>query len=310
MEKSGVINLYKPADITSHQATKKVQKITGAGKAGHSGTLDPFAEGILLVCINEATRITEYLSELEKEYIATIRLGIETDTHDITGSVIVDEECGSECIDPKIRVPVSRERLLEVLERFRGEIMQVPPMYSAIKVKGVPLYRFARKGIEIERGRRRVNISRLELTDYSYPDLVVMIRCSKGTYIRSLAHDIGRALGTGAVVVSLKRTAVGHFKEKDAVTFEELKEGKYTIIEMDRALKHLQELHLTDEQFRLARHGTGFRVTRGALKRTPNARAGEVFRLKGPDGEFFGTGIIDEGLQLKVRKVFSGCIKV
>ena len=212
---NGVINLYKPPGITSHQATKKVQRILGASKAGHAGTVDSFAEGILLICLNDATRIAEYLLELEKEYVARIQLGKVTDTYDITGKIIKEENPDK----------VTAEDILRVLKRFTGETMQIPPMYSAIKVKGVPLHKLARKGLVIQRQERRVTISMIELLKYEPPEFVIKVRCSKGTYIRSLAYDIGKELRVGAVVKELKRTAIGDFNEEGSATFEALGEG-------------------------------------------------------------------------------------
>ena len=275
---SVVINLNKPPDITSHQAGRKVQRILGASKAGHAGTLDPFAEGLLLVCLNDSTRITEYLSSLEKEYIAHFQLGIVTDTLDITGSIVREE-------DPS---GIDEDRIIRVLRQFEGELMQVPPMYSAIKQKGVPLYKLARKGVTVPREERRVFIGVMELLSFSLPEFVVRIRCSKGTYIRSLARDIGEALGVGAVVRRLQRTAIGHFKIEDSVSFEALQRGVFTFSSMDEALGHLDELILNDDQFRLASHGTAFFAGAGMP-------GGELVRLKSPAGDFFAIGKLQDG---------------
>jgi tRNA pseudouridine55 synthase len=285
---SVVINLNKPPDITSHQAGRKVQRILGASKAGHAGTLDPLAEGVLLVCLNDATRITEYLSSLEKEYIAHLQLGIVTDTLDITGSIIKEDNPSG----------ITEDRIIRVLGQFKGELMQVPPMFSAIKLKGVPLYKLARKGITIQREERRVFIGMMELLSFSPPEFVVRVRCSKGTYIRSLARDIGEALGVGAVVKRLQRTAIGHFKVEDSVSFEALQSGRFTFSTMNEALGHLNELTLNDDQFRLAGHGTAF----FAKIEIP---VGELVRLKSPTGDFFAIGNLNDGGLVKIEKVFS-----
>ncbi|NOZ25205.1 MAG: tRNA pseudouridine(55) synthase TruB [Nitrospirae bacterium] len=286
-----VVNLNKPPDITSHQAARKVQRILGASKAGHAGTLDPFAEGVLLVCLNSATRITEYLSPLEKEYEAHIRLGLVTDTLDITGEVVREA-------DPS---GITRETVEEVLRRFRGELMQVPPMFSAIKLEGVPLYRLARRGITVDREERRVFVREMELLSFSLPEFAVRIRCSKGTYVRSLARDIGEALGVGATVERLKRTAIGAFRVEDSVSFEDLERGcpDSCSVSMDEALAHLGEIVLESEQYRLARHGTGFFAGAGGVE-------GELLRLKSPSGEFFAIGRLKSGGFVKVEKVLSG----
>ncbi|MEC4685969.1 MAG: tRNA pseudouridine(55) synthase TruB [Nitrospirota bacterium] len=286
-KESVVVNLNKPPDITSHQAGRKVQRLLGASKAGHAGTLDPFAEGLLLVCLNGATRITGYLSSLEKEYIAHLQLGIVTDTLDITGSIIKEENTAG----------ITEDGIIRVLGQFKGELMQVPPMYSAIKQKGVPLYKLARQGITVQREERRVFIAMMELLSFSLPEFVVRIRCSKGTYIRSLARDIGEALGVGAVVKRLQRTAIGHFKVEDAVSFEELGKGSFTFSTMDEALAHLNELTLNDEQFRLAGHGTAFFANIGISE-------GEPVRLKSPAGDFFAIGKLKDGGLMKIEKVF------
>ncbi len=286
-KESVVVNLNKPPDITSHQAGRKVQRILGASKAGHAGTLDPFAEGVLLVCLNDATRITEYLSSLEKEYIAHLQLGIVTDTLDITGRIIEEE-------DPS---GITEDGIIRVLGQFKGELMQMPPMYSAIKQKGVPLYKLARQGITVQREERRVFIAMMELLSFSLPEFAVRIRCSKGTYIRSLARDIGEVLGVGAVVKRLQRTAIGHFKVEDSVSFEALRQGKCTFSSMDEALAHLNELTLNDDQFRLAGHGTEFFAETGISE-------GELVRLKSPGGDFFAIGKFKDGGLMKIEKVF------
>jgi len=282
-----VVNLHKPPDITSHQAARKVQRLLGASKSGHAGTLDPFAEGVLLVCLNDATRITEYLLPLEKEYIAHFQLGLVTDTLDITGEVISEK-------DPS---GITGDMMAEVLGRFKGELMQVPPMYSAVKLKGVPLYRLARRGITVQRKERRVFVHEIELLSFSPSEIAVRIRCSKGTYIRSIARDVGEALGVGAVVKRLKRTAVGHFKLEDSVSFDDLGKGMSSPCTMDEALEHLNELVLDDGQFRLARHGTGFFA--GAV-----GAGGGLFRLKSPSGDFFAIGKLKDDGFMKMEKVF------
>ncbi len=283
---SAVVNLYKPPGITSHQAARKVQGILGAMKAGHAGTLDPFAEGVLLVCLNRATRIAEYLSSLDKEYVAVLRLGVVTDTLDVTGRTVKEE-------DPR---GIGEETIVEALRRFKGEISQVPPMFSAIKRQGVPLYRLARKGVTVEREARTVLVSSLDLLSYSPPDVILRIRCSKGTYIRSLARDIGEVLGVGAVVKELKRTAIGGFTERDALSFTTLERGEGRLYSLDEALSFMRELTLDDDRFRLAIHGTGFDTAAGIPE-------GELLRLKGPDGLCFAVARSRGGGSIRIEKV-------
>ena len=182
--KNLVINLNKPKGITSQQAVTKLKHIFAARKAGHAGTLDPIATGILLVCLNEATKITRFLADADKEYLAVMKLGERTDTLDSEGKIIYKAPHFS----------VDKNLIETVLERFRGVIKQIPPMYSAIKVAGSPLYKLARKGIEIERQHRSVNIYKLDMVGFAPPFLEIRALCSKGTYIRTLCDDIGTAL--------------------------------------------------------------------------------------------------------------------
>ncbi len=288
---NGVINLYKPPDITSHKAVKKVQGILGAKKAGHAGTLDPFAEGVLLVCINSATRIVEFLIDLKKEYIVEIQLGIETDTFDITGNTVNEK-------DPS---HVTEEQLIDVFSNFRGEILQTPPVYSAIKKGGVPLYKLARKGITVEPEPRRVYIEELKLLNFNTPYVIISVKCSKGTYVRSLVNDIGRQLEVGAVVKSLKRTAVGNFRAEESVSLSELEAGNYRIYTIDEVLSFIPSLTLDELQSRMASHGNGFYIKEKYHKGR--------YRLKGPDGLLLGIGKINDNQYLKIEKIFGDNIK-
>ncbi|MDH5769559.1 MAG: tRNA pseudouridine(55) synthase TruB, partial [Nitrospirota bacterium] len=201
-----VINLNKPKDVSSQQAVIKVKKFYSARKAGHAGTLDPIATGVLIVCLNEATKITRFLSDLDKEYIVRLKLGERTDTYDITGKIIEKKEC------PSFQVA----DISPVLSDFIGEIKQIPPMYSAIKIGGQQLYKLARKGMDIERPGRMITVYGIDLMDFEQPYIDLKISCSKGTYIRTLCDDIGRELGVGAHMVSLERTRVGSFKIEDS----------------------------------------------------------------------------------------------
>jgi tRNA pseudouridine55 synthase len=285
--KTGVINLYKPPDITSHKAAKKVQTILGANKAGHTGTLDPFAEGILLVCLNEATRIAEYLVTLDKEYVVQVQFGIATDTHDITGKVLKTCSVGN----------ITLEDVRRTLTTFLGEIQQEPPLYSAVKVKGVPLYKLARKGLTAERRKRVVSIYEIDIIDFSLPHLLFRMRCSKGTYVRSLVSDLGSDLQTGAIVKALKRTSIGHFAEESASTFDDMESERFRLYTMDEALSHLDDLKLQKQQYDLARHGTGF-FTKDEFK------PGQIIKLRSPSGKLFGMGKMKAKGLVKIDKVF------
>jgi tRNA pseudouridine55 synthase len=217
----GIINIDKPPGLTSHDVVARVRRITGQKKAGHAGTLDPMATGVLPVVLGKATRLVEYLAGADKVYRATLVLGATTPTYDCEGEITPT---------PGAVMPTRRE-VEEALEGFKGEIEQLPPMYSAIKVGGKKLYEIARGGIEVERQARRVTIFRLELEAYRPPVLALFVECSKGTYIRSLAHDLGSALGTGAYLDALIRTRHGPFALDGATTLEGLeaamKEGTW-----------------------------------------------------------------------------------
>jgi tRNA pseudouridine55 synthase len=207
----GALLLDKPLGLSSNRALQEAKKLLGAKKAGHAGTLDPLASGLLLVLVGEATKFAGPMLEADKEYLATVKLGVTTSTADAEGAVLEERP-----------VQVSAEQVASALGRFRGSIEQLPPMHSALKRDGVPLYELARAGRTVERQTRRIEIHELELLQCSPPILELRVRCSKGTYIRVLAEDIGAALGTGAHLAALRRTASGRFHIRDAATLEEL----------------------------------------------------------------------------------------
>lgn len=210
----GVLLLDKPEGLSSNHALQRAKRAVDARKAGHTGTLDPFATGLLVCCFGRATKICGTMLDADKCYEATLRFGEETDSGDLTGNVVARA--------PDDFQGVEREALLQILPEFRGEIEQVPPMYSALKRDGRPLYEYARKGVEVEREPRRVRIHRLELLDFDSRNARLLVDCSKGTYVRTLAQDIGRRLGCGAHLVALRRTRVGPFDIADAVTLDSL----------------------------------------------------------------------------------------
>jgi tRNA pseudouridine55 synthase len=208
----GALLLDKPVGVTSNRALQEVKRLLKAKKAGHAGTLDPLACGLLVLLFGEATKFAAPLLDADKEYLATLKLGERTSTGDAEGDVL------------EVRaVHASAADLAAVLERFRGAIDQVPPMHSALKRDGVPLYKLARKGRTVQRAARRVQISELELLGYAPPLAELRIRCSKGTYVRALGEDIGAALGTGAHLAALRRTGSGRFRVEDALTLEQLR---------------------------------------------------------------------------------------
>lgn len=211
---SGILVLDKAAGITSNGALQEAKRLFNVAKAGHTGSLDPLATGVLPLCFGEATKFSQYLLDADKAYRATVKLGVTTDSGDADGQVT-----GTAV------VPALDAELLEgLLARFRGEISQTPSMFSAIKKDGQPLYKLARQGIEVEREARTVQIHELCLVDFSADELIVDVRCSKGTYVRSLAEDLGKVLGCGAHVVGLRRTASGPYRAESAHTLENLKD--------------------------------------------------------------------------------------
>ena len=239
---SGILLLNKPSGISSNQALQKAKKILKVSKAGHFGTLDPLAEGLLIIGINSGTKLSKFLLNDEKEYEATIRLGISTDTDDREGKVITTNNA-----------EISIETLLEVLDQFRGEQSQIPPKYSAIKIQGRKLYEFARKGEEINIQPRKVTIHFLEVLEFKYPNLQIRLKVSKGTYIRSIARDLGHKLGVGAHLTKLVRTEQGKFSLLNATTFENLHEEK--ILDLDQVFPETSCIEISSSQLKDLEHG-------------------------------------------------------
>lgn len=211
---TGVLLLDKPVDLSSNHALQRVKRAFNANKAGHTGTLDPFATGLLVCCFGRATKISTLMLEADKSYRATLRLGAETDSGDLTGEVVQRAELEG--------LNLSLEQVLEVLQQFTGEISQIPPMHSALKRDGKPLYEYARQGIVLEREPRQVTIYTLDLVSLEADTIIIDVACSKGTYIRTLAQDIGRALGCYAHLTALRRLSVGDFLLTDAVSLEKI----------------------------------------------------------------------------------------
>ena len=233
----GVVIVDKPAGITSHDAVDRVRKLLGERKAGHTGTLDPMATGVLAVCVGEATKIASFLTGDDKVYEATMRLGVRTDTLDMTGQVLAEQEPRATDADVKA-----------VLAAFAGKISQVPPQYSAVKVRGKALYKWARKGIRLEAPAREVEIREILLQGIELPRVRFTVTCSKGTYIRTLCADMGDRLGCGAALEQLRRTRSGIFRQQDAVRLDgdsdegiraKLEQG---LIPMNRALPGLRDI--------------------------------------------------------------------
>ncbi len=277
----------KPQGLTSQKAVTQVKRALGVKKAGHAGTLDPMATGVLLVCTGEATKVSRFLMELQKEYLATVRLGTRTDTFDAEGKVVESVEG----VEPSVG------DVEQALEQFRGEIMQLPPMYSALKRNGTPLYKLARKGIEVERPERPVTIYSLTLEDYRFPLITIRLTCSKGTYVRTLADDLGRALGTVAHLSALIRTAVGSHRVEDAAKLDDLTASTRGFVEVEEALAHLQVVLLKAPDYQMARHGRP--VPAGAYDLADGV---ESLLLKDHEGNPFAVGEVVDGY-LKVGRI-------
>ncbi len=238
----GIMNVYKEAGFTSHDVVAKLRGICKQKKIGHTGTLDPDAVGVLPVCLGSGTKLCDMLTGETKEYIARFRLGVTTDTQDISGKVLEEK-----------KVCVCEEQVKEMLSRFVGELQQVPPMYSALKVGGKKLYELAREGKEVERKARLITIYELELLKAEHPEYEIRVTCSKGTYIRTLCHDVGQALSCGAVMTSLVRSRVGEFRLKDAKTLAELQaladQGRLqeTVIPVEEMFRALPAIQVTGD---------------------------------------------------------------
>ena len=270
-----VINLNKPENISSQQAVIKVKRLFSAKKAGHAGTLDPIATGILIVCLNEATKITRFISDLDKEYIVRLKFGERTDTYDLTGKIVEKTDYFF----------INEADIHKVLNNFTGRIKQIPPMYSAIKIGGQPLYKLARLGMNIKRPERTIDIYKLDLLSFNLPYLDLKISCSKGTYIRTLCDDIGNVFGVGAHMVSLERTRIGMFRIEDSASIEELKSKKDACHSIDSAISHLHEIILDEDSYYKAQNGIP--ITVNNLPLLPFRPVPKVFGIReGGDGEF------------------------
>ncbi len=299
---NGLIVVDKPAGITSHDVVARIRRILKTKRVGHTGTLDPFATGVMVILVGQATRLAQFLDKDEKEYEALVRFGFETDTGDRTGTRTGDGELENEELSARLET-IDWDA---TFRQFRGEIMQMPPMYSAKKVEGTKLYELARKGIEIERKSVPVTIHELELgngggeTSNPRDALRIRVSCSAGTYIRTLAEDIGRAVGVGAHLEELRRTRAGRFAIDRAVTLEELEgsaDPMARLIPMDEAVAHLPEVLLSEERALKTKNGMSSRIFE------PQFADGDTIRMTGPDGELIAIGEYreaDKSVQPKV----------
>ena len=275
---NGIVVVDKPQGLSSAQVVSRIKAPFGAKKAGHTGTLDPFATGILLCCLNRATRLARFFLNGDKTYEATLRLGIRTDTQDATGAVLERR--------PTDQVTAARVAL--AANRFVGTIAQVPPIYSALKHEGTPLYKLARRGQAVEKPARSVRIDRLEITDVCLPDVRFTVTCSAGTYIRTLCADLGAALGCGGHLTTLRRTASCGFRLDEAWNLDRLTEGrangrlKTAVIGMREALHFIPEVVAEKELARKVRHGAKLAI--GDLPARPALPPGGPIKIVDPNG--------------------------
>nr|WP_314171218.1 tRNA pseudouridine(55) synthase TruB [uncultured Aggregatibacter sp.] len=290
----GVFLLDKPQGMSSNDIMQKVKRIFQANKAGHTGALDPLATGMLPICLGEATKFSQFLLDADKRYLVTAKLGERTDTSDAEGQIV-------ESRDVNVKTP----EILTALEQFRGDILQVPTMFSALKYNGKPLYEYARQGITVEREARPITIFELNFIEYNAPYLTLEVHCSKGTYIRTLVDDLGETLGCGAHVTMLRRTAVADYpieKMLDWHTLQSLAEQQdlalldALLLPMDTAVAKLPALTLNESQTQ----GIGF--GQRVKFDNPNRLQGQV-RLFSHENRFLGVAVIDENNVIRPQRL-------
>ncbi len=286
---NGILLIDKEPDWTSNDVVAKLKGILHQRRIGHSGTLDPMATGLLVVFVGRATRAAEFAEGHDKRYLAALRLGLVTDTQDISGREL-----------ERRPVSVTREELEAALENFKGEQEQVPPMYSAVKFKGRPLYEIARKGGEVERKARKINIYSISLTGERQGDYLLDISCSKGTYVRSLCHDLGQALGCGGCMSGLRRTEAGGFKVEDAHTLAQVQEyadmdrAEELLLPVDSLFDRLPACRVTQRQEKKIRCGN----------QVASDRADGDYRVYSDAGEFLMLGRVEDGVLKTVKSFF------
>ncbi len=291
----GVLLLDKPVGFSSNDALIKAKRVLNAKKAGHTGTLDPFATGLLPLCFGEATKFSQDLLEADKTYLTTVHLGVRTDTGDTEGQAV-----------ETLPVDVTVEQIEAVLVRFRGPIAQVPPMYSALKRDGKPLYEYARAGVTLEREARNIVIHKLELISYEAPFLKLEVTCSKGTYIRVLGEDIGAALGCGAHLNALRRTGVGALQASNMITLDDLVAHTAPLsllAPVDALLSSFPQVELTAELAKRFLQGQRLPLGKEPAVQTPADYEGRV-RVYA-DGRLLGTGQLGEWAILKPERLIA-----
>ena len=282
----GIIIVDKPQDWTSMDVCAKLRRVMGERRVGHAGTLDPLATGVLPVFVGRATRAVEFAERGEKEYIATLRLGVVTDTQDVTGTVLEEHSA-----------QVSRAELEAVLPRFTGEIQQIPPMYSALKINGQKLCDLARKGREVERQPREIEIFELTCLEFTGTGARLRVRCSKGTYIRTLCKDIGQALGCGGCMQALRRVQAGQYTIDEAVPLQVLLDApdpEIYLRPVDTMFRDHPAVTLTANQEKRCRHGNSFSMP----------LSDGTYRCYGQSGEFLMLGKMESGVMSTIKSFF------
>jgi tRNA pseudouridine55 synthase len=284
----GVLVVDKPPAMTSHDVVNGVRRVAGLRRVGHAGTLDPLATGVLLVCVGRATRLVEYLVGQPKTYVTAVQLGQTTNTYDADGEVVAERPFSH----------ITRDTIAQALTAFRGPIQQKPPIYSAIKKDGQPLYKLARRGETIDVPVRAVTIYELSLLSVTLPIIELEMTCSSGTYVRSLAHDLGEALGCGGHVTALRRTAVGDFKVQNAVPLATLTPDNVSdyLLPTETAVAHLPALHLNSDEIEDIQHGR-------PIARQATHPAAELVQIVAADGRFWGVAVA-QGYTWRPHKIF------
>lgn len=286
---NGVLLLDKPLGFSSNQALQKVKWLLQAAKAGHTGTLDPLATGLLPLCFGEATKFAHYLTDADKTYFATIKLGITTNTGDAEGEMLETRP-----------VDVTMAQFENALMTFKGEITQIPPMYSALKYEGKALYEYARAGVEIERKERRVHIYDIQLNAFNQDTAEITVRCSKGTYIRTLAEDIGRHLGCGAHLIGLRRTATASYRVEQTVTLAQFEtmtaeQRMEALLPLDSAIEHLPMMILDDS--------SAFYLQRGQAVWQGGLIEQGLLRLYNQQQQFLGLGELQSDGKISPKRL-------
>lgn len=297
MGRRGILIIDKGSGVSSFHAVAHLRRLLRAGKVGHGGTLDPEATGVLPILVNEATKLTPYFMDHDKEYLATVRLGVVTDTQDLSGTVLRTSPVPA----------LTAEEIETALRRFVGTIRQIPPMYSALHHGGRRLYELARKGVEVEREPREVQVHSLVLESVALPSFAIRVVCGRGTYVRTLCRDLGETLGPGAALERLVRTRVGPYTLGDAVPWALVRDARDPayfwdrLLPPDSALGHLPSVRLAPTDGEAALHGRVVPVP------AADARARGIVRLYVDDGEFLGVGrVLEGGSHVKPERILHG----